>query len=330
VITRRSFVAAAGAASAVLATGSRGALAAYPDSPVRMIIPFPGGSGEVVARLVGDTLTKFLGQPVVIEAHAGAAGNVAANFVAKAPADGYTIMMGVSTIFEINPLLYKPEVYTNLEFDPNRDLVPISMVADQQFVLVVNPKVPANSVQELIDYAKKNPGELTAASGGVGSPLYLAGQEFMLRTDTKMLDVAYKGGGADVLAVLGGFADVLFGSVTTLIGNIKAGKVRALGVTGSTRLDLLPDLPTIAEAGVPGYDVVTWHVVCAPAGVPDDIRTQLHVAVVKTIESPAVKQGLEKQGMVPHTSTPEEAKARIAKETADWRTVFEKAHIKQI
>jgi tripartite-type tricarboxylate transporter receptor subunit TctC len=327
-ITRRSFVAATGV-SAILAASPRLAHAAYPTAPIRLVIPFPGGSGEVVARLVGNTLSTYLGQPVVIESHPGAGGNVAANFVAKAPADGYTLLMGVSTIFEINPLLYKPAMYTSLKFDPNADLVPLSTVADQQFVLIVNPRVPANSVKELVDYAKQNPGKLTVASSGVGSPLYLAGQEFMIRTGVNMLDVPYKGGGEDVLAILGGFADVLFGSVTTLAGNIKAGKVRALGVTGSTRLDIMPDLPTIAEAGVPDYNVTTWHCICVPSATPADIQTQLHDALVKTVETPAVKQGLEQQGMVPLTSTSDQARQRIAKETADWRTVFDKAHIEQ-
>ena len=295
----------------------------YPDKPLRLILPFPGGEGEAVARIIALAVGKSLGQSVVVENKPGAAGNIAAEFVARSPADGYTLLMGFSTIFEINPLLYR-----ELRFDA-ADFAPVSLVAETHLVLVVNPSVPARSVQELIDHAKANPGKLTFASAGVGSPLHLAGELFMSRTGVKLLHVPYKGGGAaaTATAVLGGFADVLFGTVTTSLANIQAGKVRALGVTGTRRFDVLPDVPTMAEAGVSGYNVTAWHSIAVPAATPRPIVQRLQSEIAKAIAAPDVRESLERAGVIPVSSTGEEVARRIETETEHWRRVIKDAGI---
>jgi tripartite-type tricarboxylate transporter receptor subunit TctC len=302
-------------------TVSNVAQAQYPDRPIKLILPFPGGEGEAVARLIAPSLGQHLGQPVVVESRPGAAGNIAAGFVSRAPADGYTLLMGFSTIFEINPLLYR-----NLGFDPAQ-LAPVSLVAETQFVLVVNPSVPARTVQELIAYAKANPGKLNFASAGVGSPLHLAGELFQSRAGVKFLHVPYKGGGEAASAVLGGHADVLFGTISTSMANVQAGRLRALGVTGERRFAAYPDLPTIAESGVPGYNVTAWHSLALPAGTTPAIVARINEAVVKTLAEPDVRQGLERAGVIPGATTPAEVSRRIDTESKLWKSVIERAGI---
>lgn len=321
-LLRRSFLASLGLLGATSA-----ARAAYPDSPIRLIIPFPGGSGEVQARIVTKALAKIIGQPIVVQGQPGAGGNVAANYVAKAQADGYTMFLGVSTIFEINPLIYKPETYRSMGFDPVADLAPVSLLSEQQFVLVTNPNVPAKSIAELITYAKANPGKLTVATSGVGSPLYLAAIEFMSQSGVKILDVPYKGGGEDSLALLSGTVDLLFGSIPDVRGNIESGKMRALGVTGIKRLKLLPDVPTIAESGLPNYNVTIWSCISVPAATPKPIVQRLQAAIMQTIAQPDVVASMEQIGLEPLSSTGEEVARRIQTETPIWRTALKTAGV---
>lgn len=320
-LTRRAFIAGLGVPLMSWALDAR---AAYPDSPLRLIVGFPGGSGEAQARIVAKTLGQILGQPIIVQGQGGAGGNIAAAYVAKARADGYTMLLGVSTFFEINPLIYRNPGFTA------RDLRPVSLLSEQEFVLVVRPQLPIHSVQELVAYARANPNKLTNATGGLGSPLDLCSREFMSRTGAKILSVPYKGGGEDTLALLGGFADMMFGSVTDVTGNIEAGKMRALGVTGTRRLKNFPSIPPIAEAGVPGYDVTIWTCLSLPAGAPDDVVTRLQAASEKAIADPACRAGLEQMGLFPLHLNGADVARRIETEAPMWREIFRKAGVEPV
>ena len=317
----------AGAAFAALALAcavlSAPARAEYPEQPIKLVLPFPpGGETDPFARVVGGAMAKSMGQPVVIENRPGASGNIAFESVARAPKDGYTLLMGFSYPLVVNPLLYK-----HLSYSAERDLAPISLLGEGQFVLVVNAAVPVKSVAELIQYARANPGKLTFASAGVGSPLHLAGELFMARTGTQMLHVPYKGGGDAARAILAGEADVLFGSPSGSLGNIRAGKVRALAVTGSQRLAMLPELPTMEEAGLQGFVVTAWHSLLAPAGTPQPILDKLHREVIKALATPEVREQADKQGLVILTSTPAGVRERARAETVLWGKVINDANI---
>jgi len=298
--------------------------AEYPEQPIRLVLQFaPGGETDPIARALSQSVSKSIGQPIVIENRPGAAGNIAFDMVAKAPKDGYTLLWGFSTPMVVNPSMYK-----SLPFSVERDFVPIAMVAEGQFVLVVNPSVAAKSVKELIAYAKANPGKLTYASTGVGSPLHLAGELFMARTGIKLLHVPYKSGGDAARAVLAGETDLLFGSIAGSKPNIDAGKVRALAVTGPKRLALVPDLPTIEEAGLPGFVVTAWHSVLAPAGTPKPIVEKLRREFAKALTSAELKDAMDKLGVLPAAATNETFFARVRDEEAMWRKVIQDAGIK--
>ncbi|MFT4066973.1 Bug family tripartite tricarboxylate transporter substrate binding protein [Paraburkholderia sp.] len=316
---RRRFVAALGAP--VLLGWMRVALAAFPDNPIRLVVGFPGGSGEAQARIVAKTLGQILGQPVIVQGQGGAGGNIATAYVAKSRPDGYTMLLGVSTFFEINPLIYRTPGFKN------SDLRPVSLLSEQEFVLTVRPQLPIHSVKELIDYARANPNKLTNATGGLGSPLDLCTREFMSRTGVKILSVPYKGGGEDTLALLSGFADMMFGSVTDVTGNLESGKLRALGVTGIKRLKNFPDVPTIAEAGVPGYNVTIWTCLSVPAATPADVVARLQDASAKAIADPACRASLEQMGLFPLHLDGDAVQRRIELEVPMWREIFRKAGV---
>jgi len=319
-ITRRRYLMSLGA---LLAGGwIPVARAAYPESTIRIVIAFPAGAGEAEARIVAKTLGAKLGQPVIVEAHPGAGGNIAAAYVAKSRGDGYTLLLGVSTFFETNPMIYQ-----DIGYKP-ADLQPISIISEQPFVLIVNASLPVHSLQELIAYAKARPGKVTNATAGPGSPLDLIGKEFMVRTGVEIINVPYKGGGEDAMAVLGGFCDMLFGGVADVTAGLQSGKMRALCVTGSRRLPHFPDLPTIAEAGLQGYDFSVWNCLSAPSSTPAPIVERLHAAIVETMAAPEVQSGFDKIGFFPVSGTGEELSRRIATETEVWRAVLKKAGVK--
>lgn len=298
------------------------ARAAFPESPIRIIIAFPAGAGEAEARIVARTLGAKLGQPVIVEAHPGAGGNIAAAYVAKSRGDGYTLLLGVSTFFETNPMIYQ-----DIGYKP-ADLQPISIISEQPFMLIVNASLPIHSLQELIAYAKARPGKVTNATAGPGSPLDLIGKEFMVRTGVEIINVPYKGGGEDAMAVLGGFCDMLFGGVADVTAGIQSGKMRPLCVTGSRRLPHFPDLPTIAEAGLQGYDFSVWNCLSAPSSTPGPVVERLHAAIVETMAAPEVHAGFDKIGFFPVSGTGAELAQRIATETEVWRGVLKKAAVK--
>jgi tripartite-type tricarboxylate transporter receptor subunit TctC len=309
---------------ALLAPASAVHAQTYPDKPIRLVLPFPPGGGtDGLARIVGDAMGKRLGQQILIDNRPGAGGNIASDAVAKAAPDGYTLLMGFSTALTVNPGLYG-----NLPFDIQKDFIPITELADGQYVLVVHPSVQAKSVAELIAYAKANPGKLNYASGGNGSPLHLAGELFKANAGVDLVHVPYKGGGPASTAVLGNEAQVLFGSVASTLPQIQAGNLRALATTGLKRLPQLPDVPTLDESGLKGFNVTTWYGLLAPAKTPQPVLDKLRMDAVATLQEPAVKEGLGRLGLEVVGSTPKEFTDLIARETQSWTKLIKDAGIK--
>src|SRR5512140_1202101 len=255
----------------------------YPSKPIRLVCPFPpGGAVDIASRAVAHELTQILGQPVTVDNRPGAGGNIGAEITAKSAPDGYTLLMTTSGIMGINPALY-----SKLPFDPIKDFAPISMLVSLNNVLVLHPSVPAKSVQEVIALAKAQPGKLTYASSGNGTSIHLSGELFKTMTGVDMLHIPYKGSAPAVTDLLGGQVNMMFDNIPSSLPHIKAGKLRALAVTGAKRSQLLPDLPTIAEAGVPGYESYVWFGVVAPAGTPSSIVQRLNAAIAKAAAAPA-------------------------------------------
>lgn len=296
----------------------------YPGKPIRLVLPFPPGGGtDGIARIVGDGLGKRLGQRILVDNRPGAGGNIASALVAKAAPDGYTLLMGFSTALTVNPGLYK-----DLPFNVQRDFVPITELADGQYILVVHPFVPARSVEELIAHAKANPGKLKFASGGTGSPLHLAGELFKARTGVDLLHLPYKGGGPAAIAVLGNEAQILFGSVASTLPQIQAGKLRALATTGLKRLPALPDIPTLDQIGLKGFQVTTWYGLLAPVRTPQAILDKLYKETIATLQEPTVQDDLAKLGLSTVGSAPQQFGELIQRESDNWTKVINEAGIK--
>jgi tripartite-type tricarboxylate transporter receptor subunit TctC len=295
----------------------------YPLRPVRLLVPFaPGGGADTLARILTPKLTEAMGQQWVVDNRGGAGGNIAAETVARAAPDGYTVFMGFSTVLTVNPSLYK------LAFNMERDLQPVTLLATAQYILVVHPSVPANSVKDLIAVLKQKPKSLNFASAGVGSPLHLASELFQRRAGVQMVHIPYKGGGPAAAAVLGGEAHVLFGSVASSLPHVKSGRLKALATTGLKRSKVAPDLPTMEEAGFPGFDVSTWYSLMVPAGTPAPVVKRIHDEAVKALQRPDVQQIMAGQGLEVETSTPQELAARIKAEGRTWAELIRAAGIK--
>ncbi len=302
---------------------SPAAQAAFPDKPIRMIVPFPaGGNADIVARSIGNELSKNLGVPVVIENRGGAGGVIGSEVVAKAPADGYTIMM-VSASHVINPSMQK-----SLPYDTIKDFAGISLVAEVPTVLVVHPSVPANSLKELIAYAKANPGKINFATAGNGTVGHLSAELLKSMAQIKMEHVAYKGNGPAMTDVLGGHVQMIFSSMPSALPHVKSGALRALVVTAPKRSAAAPNIPSTAEAGMPGFDVSTGFGLFAPGKTPRPIINKLNAEVVKALKLPEVRERLASQGAEPVGSTPEEYDAFVKTEIAKWQKVCKEAGIK--
>jgi tripartite-type tricarboxylate transporter receptor subunit TctC len=296
----------------------------YPTRYVHLILPFPPGGGtDAVSRILGKKMTEDLGQSIVIDNRPGAAGNLATAIVAKSANDGYTLLMGFNGTLTVNPSLY-PDATVDIQ----RDLMPVSLLAEGGYVLVTNPKLPVNSVKELIDYAKAHPGTLNYASAGVGSPLHMAGALFATRTGIKAVHIPYKGGGPAVLAVLAGDAHYYFGSIASTLQHIQAGTLRPLAVASLKRSPLLPDMPTLDESGLPGFNVTSWYGLLAPAGLPDNIVSTLQKELTKALADPEVVKALDREGLNAIPSTSAAMAERIKSETAMWKKVIEDTNIK--
>ncbi|HUP95253.1 MAG TPA: tripartite tricarboxylate transporter substrate binding protein [Burkholderiales bacterium] len=316
---------AAGIAAVVVSAAS--ALAAvpgdYPLRPVRLLVPFaPGGGADALARILTPKLTEAMGQQWVVDNRGGAGGNIAAETVARAAPDGYTVFMGFSTVLTVNPSLYK------LAFNMEKDFQPVTLLATAQYILVVHPSVPANSVKDLVAVLKQKPKSLNFASAGVGSPLHLASELFQRRAGVQMVHIPYKGGGPAAAAILGGEAHVLFGSVASSLPHVKSGRLKALATTGLKRSKVAPDLPTMEEAGFPGFDVTTWYSLMVPAGTPASVVKRIHDEAVKALQRPDVQQIMAGQGLDAETSTPQELAARIKAEGKTWAELIRAAGIK--
>ena len=296
---------------------------AYPARPVRLLIPFaPGGGSDALARIITPKLTDALGQTWVADNRGGAGGNLAAEIVAKAAPDGYTVFLGFATILTVNPALYK------LSFDMGRDLAPVTLLATAQYILVLHPGVPANTVKDFIALARQKPGAFNFSSGGTGTPLHLAAELFSKRAGITMVHVPYKGGGPAAAALLAGEVQVLFASIASSIPQVKAGRLKALATTGLKRSKVVPDLPTLDESGFPGFDVGTWYAFLVPARTPATIVNRLRGAAINTVQAPDVQKIMAAQGLEVETSTPQELAARIKREAAVWAGIIKAAGIK--
>jgi tripartite-type tricarboxylate transporter receptor subunit TctC len=285
----------------------------YPGKPIRLIVPFPPSAGlDVVARVVAPPLAERLGQNIVVDNRSGAGGTIGAELAAKSPADGYTLLV-ISTSHAFNVSLYK-----KLPYDMVRDFVPITRIADTPNVLVVNASLPAATVKEFIALARAKPREINFASAGVGVSSHVAGELFGYMARVRLVHVPYKGSGAALVALLGGEVQAAFFSVPSTLPHMKSGRLRALGIGSAHRFEMLPDLPTIAEAGVPNYDATTWYGVLAPSQTPRAVVEMLNREIVRIVQSPGVRKNLLSQGAEPRPSTPDEFAAHLKAEIAKY------------
>jgi len=297
------------------------AQAAYPDKPIRLILPFPaGGATDFMARTLAQKLGERLGQSVVVDNRAGAGGSVAAEAVAGAAPDGYTLFFATMGTLAINPSLYP-----KLRYDPVKDLAPIAITHATANILVVHPQVPAKNVRELIALAKARPNELTFGSAGNGSSSHLAGEYFKSLAGIDMTHVPYKGTSPALIDLLSGRLSMMFDTISVHVDNIAAGKVRALAVTSAARTPALPEVPTIAESGLPGYDVSIWLGVLVPAATPKDIVNRLNAEMVKVMNEPEMKKQMTAAGIEVRSSTPEQFAATIRADTVKWAKIVKTA-----
>jgi len=286
----------------------------YPLRPLRMIVPTaPGGGTDFTGRLVAAKLSESLGQQVVVENRGGGGGSVGADNAAKSTPDGYTLLLGSIATHAVNPALYK-----KLPYDHLKDFAPVSLIGTVPNAMVVHPSVPVKSMQEFISYAKANPGKINYGSSGVGSPPHLSMELLRSMTSINLVHVPYKGAGPALADLLGGQVQAMCTSLAGLINFIKSGRVRALGVTTAKRNPQLPEVPTIVESGVPGYEVTIWYAVFAPVATPKAIVQKLNAEMVKALNAPEMKERMALQGMDPAPSTPAELAAFVKAETVKW------------
>jgi len=311
---------------AVACCAAAGAQAqSYPAKPIRLILPFPPGGGtDVVGRLLAQKLGQALGQQVIVDNRAGAGGRIGTDLVAKSLPDGYTLLLATSSVMGTGPALYQ-----KLPFDMPKDFAPISLVAYTAYVLVVHPSVPAKSVKDLVMLAKSKPGRLTYASSGAGGAAHLSGELFSAMAGVKMIHVAYKGSSPGMFSVVSGETDLMFSNALPALPQVKNGRLRALGATTPQRSALLPDVPTIAESGLRGFEVQQNYGVLAPAGTPREIVSRLNQEVGKAMRTEDAKSRLLADGSEAKVSTPEELERMITVEIAKWSKVIKQAGIKE-
>jgi tripartite-type tricarboxylate transporter receptor subunit TctC len=310
-------LAAAFAASGALAQGS------WPQRAVTLIVPFSaGGTTDIVARLVGQRLSELWGQAVVVEDRPGAGGNIGASVVAKAPPDGYTLLVPSGSILTVNPHIYK-----DMGFDPQKDLVPITDIASGPMIVVVNPSVKARTLQELVALAKAEPGRLNFGSAGIGSQVHMAGENFVDAAGIDAKHIPYKGEALALNDLMGGQIQFMVGNIAAASGFVKSGSLRALAVTSRERSPMVPDVPTADESGLPGFESVGWFGLMAPAGTPRGVIDKIQADVAKVVQNPDVKAALAKQGMVPIANKPDEMARAVADESKKWARVIANRHL---
>lgn len=296
----------------------------YPSKPIRLIIPFPpGGSTDILGRSLAQKLSEAWGQQVLVDNRGGAGGTIGADLAAKAPADGYTLLMG-----HIGTLAVNVALYPKLSYDPVRDFAPVSMVALVPNVLVVHPALPVKNVTELIAYAKANPGKLNYSSGGNGSAAHLAVEYFKLQTKTEIVHVPYKGTGPSVTDLIAGQVSMTMTGAPAVMPHVQSGRIRALGVSSPQRIPALAQIPSVAEAGVPGFDATQWYGVVAPAGTPKDVVAKLNAEIRKIMQSKEMLDRLNTEGAIAAAGTPEQFGAYIKNEIVRWGVVVKAAGMK--
>lgn len=313
-----------GLALAVDLPAANGQITGYPDKPVKIFVGFAAGGGtDVAARILAQKLTETLGQSIVVENRPGASGMIAAETLAKSAADGYTLMMGSQTTLAVAPALYR-----KFSIDAARDFVAVAPAGVSPLVLVVHPSVPVRSVKELIALGKAKPGAINFGSGGLGTTPHMAGELFSLQAGIKMVHVAYRGEAPAINDLLGGQLDLIFANLSAVIGNVKAGSLRALAVTSAQRAATAPEIPTIAEVALPGFEAATWFALVAPAGTPRDIVLRLNSEVTRLVGRAEVRQRFADLGMTVDAATPDALDGYIKTEIAKWSKVIKDADIR--
>jgi tripartite-type tricarboxylate transporter receptor subunit TctC len=314
-----------GWAAALLALAAGAAAQPYPARPLRLVVPYPSGasSNDILARQLAPRLAELWGHNVVVDNRPGASGNIGAELVARAPADGYTLLLGTGGLISIGPSLY-----TKLAYDPHKDLAPVTLFAIVPYLLVVNPSVPAKTVQEFVAYAKARPGRLSFASAGVGSTPHLCGEMLKHMTGIDMLHVPYKGGAPAVTDTIAGQTQLYCAGLAATMPHVRSGKLRALGVTTLKRSTGAADLPTLDEQGLKGFDVNSWAAIFVPAKTPAVIVTRLHESIAQVMGTEAMRETLLKQGMDPELLGPKALAAYIREESARWSKLIQAAGIR--
>ena len=298
----------------------------YPAKTVRMIVGFsPGGSTDVTARLVAQKLTDAWRQQVIVDNRPGAGGNIGAELVAKAPPDGYTLLVATTGVMAINHKLYR-----SLPYDALRDFAPITQFGSLPLILVIHPSLPARSVKELIALAKAKPGQLSYASSGVGGATHMTAEVFRMMAGVDIVHIPYKGSGQALVDVISGQVPIAFDQITSSYPHVESGKLRVLAITSGKRFPTLPNVPTIAEAGIKGYEADSWNGLAAPAATPKDVVARIQTEVARVLHAPDMKDRLLKDGIEPVGSTPDQFAAHIRSERAKWEKVVDAAGIKPI
>ena len=310
----KQLMAAALAAGLALAAPLAAAQAAYPTKPIRLVVPFaPGGSADVVGRLIAEELRAGLGQPVVVDNRPGAGGNIAGDMVAKSPADGYTLLLAAA-----GPIAINPSLYGRMPYSPATDLAPVALLARDHQLMAVTPSVPARDVREFIAYAKANPGKVSFGSPGNGTPAHLGGELFNQMAGTQMVHVPYKGSAPAMNDLISGQITVMIDNMPALLPQVQAGRLRALGVASPSRASGAPDIPTVAESGLSGFNVTAWKGLMAPAGTPKPIVAKLNEVAVAAVAKPEIRKRLVDLGAEPGGGSPEDFGALIAKDSRSW------------
>lgn len=311
------------AALAACAVASLASAQNYPVKPVRIVVPFPAGGGvDLTARTVGQKLSEYFSQQFVIDNRAGAAGTIGAEYVAKSAPDGYTLLVAGPGSVAVAPLLFP-----KLGYNPLKDLAPITMLVTMPYIIVAHPSVPAKNAGELIKLAKANPGKLNMASGGAGTGQHLAGELFNVMAGIKMIHIPYKGTAPAIADIMGGHADLTF-SDPSVLPQLQAGRLKVIGVSGSKRYPPLPNVPTVSESGLPGFDALNWYPFMAPTGTPKELIARLNSEAVKALNAPDVKEKLLAQGLIPAPMTPDELGRFIREDYERWEKVIKLANVK--
>jgi tripartite-type tricarboxylate transporter receptor subunit TctC len=311
------------ATAAVIAPIAPVAAQAFPNKPIRWILPYPpGGGSDTIARPVARKLSENIGQQVVVDNRGGAGGNIGMEVAARAAPDGYTIVMGLTAQLAVNPALYQ-----KIPYDPIRDFEPITLLANGAYLLVAHPSLPAKTMKEVIAIAKKRPDEILYASSGNGSGAHLASELLNNMTGIKLKHVPYKGGGPALVDTISGQTQLLFATPIASAGHLAAGRLRAIAVSTTKRVSSMPDVPTVAESGVPGFDAGVWYAMLAPKGTPREIINRLNEEFRKVLGDPAIRSFLTKSGVDPDGSTPEELGKYIRSELAKWAKVVKSSNI---